>query len=191
MQTISKALTSSTILLVLYIGTAATAHADPVVIGGPIVNPGNGHIYYLLSQDSWTASQAFALTLGGNLVTINDASENLWVSTTFGANTFLWIGLNDVQNEGTFVWASGEPLIYTNWAPGEPNNFNGDEHYGIMYPRTFSTGEWNDCDNGVRCAGINGLVEVPTSIPEPATLMLLGTGVVALSARHRKRSLFR
>jgi len=62
---------------------AIRVEADPVVISGPIVNPGNGHTYYLLSPDTWTASQAAAVSLGGNLVTINDAAEQTWVFGTF------------------------------------------------------------------------------------------------------------
>ena len=42
------------------------------VLSSPIVNPANGHIYYLLSQDDWTNSEAFSQTLGGHLATIND-----------------------------------------------------------------------------------------------------------------------
>jgi len=43
-----------------------------------VTNPANGHSYYLLSSNTWTASQAEAAALGGNLP-INDAAENDWV----------------------------------------------------------------------------------------------------------------
>ena len=33
-----------------------------------------------------------------------------------------WIGLNDRIKEGEWTWANGEPLHYTAWKPGEPNN---------------------------------------------------------------------
>src|SRR5258705_8618838 len=88
------------------------------VMLGPIVNPANQHTYYLLTADTWTNSQAFAQTLGGNLATINDAAENAFVFAQFGTGRDLWIGFNDAQTEGVFTWISGETPSYTNWRPG-------------------------------------------------------------------------
>jgi len=50
-----------------------------------------------------------------------------------------WIGLNDLETEGTFKWVSGEPITYTRWATGEPNNLN-NEDCAQLYP----DGTWND-----------------------------------------------
>ena len=39
-----------------------------------------------------------------------------------------WFGLNDISNEGTFVWADNAALdpAFTNWANNQPdNNGNG------------------------------------------------------------------
>jgi len=52
----------------------------------------------------------------------------------------LWLGLNDVSVEGTFVWAGGDPSSYRNWASGEPNN-SGDEDCAELI---VSPGNWND-----------------------------------------------
>src|SRR5256714_10353536 len=95
------------VLVLLSVLLANGAQGASVVIG-PVINPANQHTYYLLSAATWTDSQAFAQSLGGNLATINDALENTWVFQTFGQSRDLWIGFNDQQIEGTFTWVSGE-----------------------------------------------------------------------------------
>lgn len=122
---------------------AATTCTVPV-IAGPITNPGNCHEYLLLEQTIWPEAQETAQVLGGHLATINDMTENEWVRVNVanagGTVRNVWIGLTDEAVEGVFVWASGEPVSYVNWATGEPNNL-GEQDYVEM--RGFS-GEWND-----------------------------------------------
>merc|ERR1719356_1543616 len=44
-----------------------------------------------------------------------------------------WIGLTDIFHDGTWVWDNlGKPLDYSNWASGEPNNYNGAQHCVAM-----------------------------------------------------------
>jgi len=152
-------------------GLMAPALAAPAaVISGPILNPANGHQYFLLSVSSRTAAEAAAITLGGHLVTINDAAENTWVATTFAPLALqgaLWIGFTDAAVEGSFVWSSGELVTYTNWASGEPNNCCGGypEPTGEDYAWLHSSGVWVDAVDfdstgyfgGLR---VNGVVEV-------------------------------
>ena len=158
--------------------TSSGAHGS--TISGAIVNPANGHLYYLLSNNKWTGSEAEAVTLGGHLVTLNDANENAWVNSTFsnfgGTPRRLWFGFNDIASEGDWVWASGEAVSYTNWWPGQPDNVN-NEDYAYM----GQNGGWGDGQNGL-WAGYNlyGVVEV---IPEPATLGLLMMGGLVLLRR--------
>ncbi len=84
-------------------------------------------MYYLLaSNTTWTVAEDVANQLGGHLVTINDAAEDAWLASLGWANgRSLWIGLNDAAVSNVFVWASGQPVTYTNWRPDEPNNGNG------------------------------------------------------------------
>src|ERR1017187_5437640 len=64
---------------------AAIFHIRADIIAGPITNPANGHDYYLLTPNTWTASEAEAENLGGTLVVINNAAEEEWVFSKFGA----------------------------------------------------------------------------------------------------------
>jgi hypothetical protein len=116
------------------------------------INPSNGHTYHLLKAGDgvsglkWTEAEAAAVSVGGHLVTINDAAENDWVVTTF--NDFhLWIGLNDELNEGQFIWPSGQPVSFVNWASSEPNNLGGNEDYAQIFNWSQAGRKWNDVAN--------------------------------------------
>jgi hypothetical protein len=85
-------------------------------------NPRNGHYYRLTDVLTWMEAEIEASEWGGHLVTLNSWEEESWIKTVFGANEWYWIGFNDIAKEGTWVWSSGEPVSYTNWAVGEPNN---------------------------------------------------------------------
>jgi hypothetical protein len=141
--------------------------AAVAIIAGPVTNPGNGHTYYLLDTADWTNAQNAAVALGGHLATINDASEDAWVYSTFssagGVPRTMWIGFNDAQTEGTYAWVSGEASTYTHWGPGEPNNI-GNEDFACYFPPNYQYREtWNDCSWSEQ---LNGLVEV---VPTGAT----------------------
>ncbi len=109
----------------------------------------NGKEYQFTSDPlSWEQAQAEAQSLGGNLVTINDAAEEVWLKQIFSSDNLLWIGLADRIEEGDFQWANGDSTTYRNWADGEPNNYTDDgamsdgEDYAVMNWGTQQ--QWND-----------------------------------------------
>ena len=90
---------------------------------------------------TWQEAQAFAQRLGGNLVTINDAAEESWLQATFGSSEEFWIGLNDIDSEGNLVWASGESVDYTNFAPGQPDNSGNQDAVSMNFG---AADQWGD-----------------------------------------------
>ncbi|MBE3123865.1 MAG: DUF5011 domain-containing protein, partial [Planctomycetes bacterium] len=112
-------------------------------------NPANQHVYRLTpNYFTWSGAQAYAenysigtAPLPGNLATIRSEEENNWLWTTF-ASTYgpCWIGFNDAAIEGVWEWISGEPITFTNWNVGEPNDAGSIEEYGQIR----SDGTWND-----------------------------------------------
>jgi hypothetical protein len=195
MKTIAHLFVVSTLSFACLISSAQVS-----TLGSPVVNPANGHAYCLLSPATWTDSEAFAQTLGGHLVTINDGDEDQWVYNTFPVLTGilqpnLWIGFNDAAVEGNWVWASGELSPYTFWYSGEPNDTpnqwdpNGEDYAAIRPPGYIPAGSWNDLGNtagtGVVLGQVFGVVEV---VPEPQTFALLTMGLGAvLALRNRKK----
>jgi Lectin C-type domain/PEP-CTERM motif len=187
--------TIKTLSTIIGLASICFASRAQITVLDMIQNPANGHNYYLLSAASWTDSEAFAQTLGGNLVTINDAAENTWVANTFyplvGDSGSLWIGYYDPSQDlggGThasnFVWVDGETPGYTDWYTGEPNDTGGVEFYTAMRPDVYTPyGSWNDLANNFGPA--YGVVEV---VPEPQSLTLIALGAGVLMVVRRKKS---
>jgi hypothetical protein len=149
-----------------------------------VVDPANGYTYLLLTSGDWTESEAEARSLGGNLAPISNQAEQNWVFNTFGdygGNVhLLWIGLTDAGDPFHFVWASGAPVTYEDWAPGEPNDAGGVEFYVAMYyPGHSEAALWNDWSNRTTDpVGLpfNGVVEI---VPEPNTVSLIFAALLA------------
>jgi hypothetical protein len=117
-----------------------------------------GHVYHLLAPSTWTEAEAEAVSLGGHLVTVNDAAEDTWLGEAFGFKHF-FIGLNDVAEEDAFVWSSGESVVYANWQPGEPNNAGKLEHFASKEYCCGHTGDWNDVKE-LPVSLVHGVVEI-------------------------------
>jgi hypothetical protein len=114
-------------------------------------------IYYRSNGTySWQAAYAHAQSIGGQMVSINNAQENALIKAgmdaNFPAGWRVWIGLTDDEAYGGseannnptngWVWTNGDGLTYTNWAAGEPNGLAGED-----YAEMFATGMWNDNSN--------------------------------------------
>jgi len=127
---------------------AAAAPAQPIRWSA------NGHYYELIKdQVTWTdardaAASSTYLGLTGRLVTITSAAENAFVVGRVASCEWVWIGLSDAAQEGSFAWVDGEPLAFTNWYQGEPNNFDDNEDYTELVAACEERrGFWNDVSN--------------------------------------------
>ena len=107
-----------------------------------VINPANGHAYKKIQCRDWHDAQQKAVEEGAHLVSINDETEQYWLQIIFRSHS-TWIGLTDVEKEGTWQWDSGEPVTYTNWTAqpifGDEARPETEKDYVIM---TFRDGEW-------------------------------------------------
>ena len=133
-------------------------------------------LYTIVDGLYWSDSENQANRIGGNLVTISSQNENKFVLEKFGdkaielakergqnhEKTNLHIGLNDLQNEGEWVWSSGEIVAWENWNPGEPANGTEGNHAGLLV-NWWEEGKWHDLyDSYIRGDEANvGVAEIP------------------------------
>jgi hypothetical protein len=163
----------------------------------------NSHIYHLLDRtDTWQEAENEAISLGGHLVTVNNAQENEWILNTFQQPALddlqndlgyiwglpsLWTGY--VRDNGTYewYWVSGETSTYTNWTGAEPRNSWNEVTSGILLINSkdgFVAGEWHDIwDPRAPHDHDYGLAE--TVVPIPSTLLLMCTGLIGLARAGR------
>ncbi|XP_042357101.1 CD209 antigen-like [Plectropomus leopardus] len=112
--------------------------------------------YFAFSEDisrrSWQEARQFCTKQGGDLAVIDSREKHLSISNLINnyhdpgrpvSQTGLWIGLRDVEEEGTWRWLDGTRLAEGYWNDGEPNNI-GNEDCAAAYPRDNPFKSWND-----------------------------------------------
>nr|AJA37872.1 C-type lectin [Littorina littorea]QBA18379.1 VIgL family C-type lectin-related protein [Littorina littorea] len=98
----------------------------------------------------WVDAKAACERQHGILVEIDSLQENAFVYNMVKGVRSAWIGLNDIEQEGVFVWASSGRLpSYSHWESNQPDNWKGKEHCGTIW--AYGGDRWNDamCDHQI------------------------------------------
>ncbi len=111
----------------IYSALEALLKPTPMWVG----NQTNGHAYKITQSQTIEDAMQQAEVEGAYLLSINDKSEEVWLSRIYG-NERIWIGLSDAEEEGKWKWHSGEPVTYTNWLPHQPEKGNAETKDYVM-----------------------------------------------------------
>uniref|UniRef100_A0A8C3N5U2 Uncharacterized protein n=1 Tax=Geospiza parvula TaxID=87175 RepID=A0A8C3N5U2_GEOPR len=122
---------------------------------------------------TWHAARDVCFSLGGNLATIpNEQVQAFLFYHLKHATTNVWIGMNDINRESTFLWTDGSTVSYTNWVNGAPEKQQSYfDYYEFERLTDDSDGRWRDdsCDNerGYVCQmnSFPSQPELPTTNP--------------------------
>jgi hypothetical protein len=122
---------------------AEAAACDGSVTGGRCVKATKNYL-------TWEQSEQACVTWGGHLVHVQSADDtnnlrNL-ANQVCGNGAEAWIGLTDKDMEYQFKWTDGQPVTYTNWSGGQPDNWAGGAcaQTGEDAVHMLWNGTWND-----------------------------------------------
>lgn len=115
----------------------------------------NGHYYYVYDSSAagnWDDAKLFCEQQGGYLAVVSSKEEDQFLYDLLSRSGLknAYFGYTDLNTEGSWHWVGSESSSYTNWYPGEPNNYADTEHYA-MYYLGYTDGSWND-DTGLMYA---------------------------------------
>ena len=91
---------------------------------------------------TWEEATAEAAARGGKLLEVDSAAENAFIMEQFWVGAPIWLGWNDVNQEGELVGLNGRLAPFTNWLPNTGSSRRQD------FARIASaTGQWDDGTN--------------------------------------------
>jgi hypothetical protein len=107
----------------------------PVVAQSP-ENPAppSNHRYEVVEKSTtWANAKKEAEKRGGYLAVINDAEEQETIASMIstGKKKGYWLG-GFCEKDRIWKWVNNEPMNYTNWAPGQPDNYYRNENMIVM-----------------------------------------------------------
>ena len=97
---------------------------------------------------TWDNADLYCYQVFGTQLATIESSENSEAKSLCsngGAQTeFCWIGFNDIDIEGTYVWSSGDSVSYTNWDTSNSQPTGNSLENGVVINPT--DGLWSDID---------------------------------------------
>lgn len=105
------------------------------------------HAYWICSEPvDWFTHLLRCEAKGAVPIRIDDYATNGTIASylEFEALSFIWIGANDMEVEGTWVWSDGAPVTFTLWNTdlGQPNNEAPGQHCAVLRDNAY----WHDED---------------------------------------------
>ena len=133
-----------------------------------LTHPDTEHVYHLLAAEDGQsglqpsiAEEIARQDFNAHLATINDQAELDFLAEGI-SQFYVGFGLNDTEVEGELAYFSGQPVTFTNFYQGEPNDYLNNEDFFVLYNWEDVAFGWNDVSDTTEIAGfpIYQLVEV-------------------------------
>jgi hypothetical protein len=189
---------------VFYLVFVVTSPSFAVPTQWTVASGGNDHWYeaiYAPSGITWSDANTAATAMGSgwHLATVTSGAENDFIYNLFGSDSSFsncpavcvnshgpWLGgFATANGSNDWQWVTGEAFSYSNWATFEPyGNGNRIAYFGFHSPLVGPG--WNDMPDSHPSTPPLGYIVETSSVPEPSTLLLLGSGLAGLGFVRRR-----
>jgi len=201
-----KGIIAVTVCMAVFYFFSQKIQASP--IQWDVSSGGNGHWYEVIygTDVTWdeAQTQVNAMGNGWHLATITSSEENTFILDLFKDNPSAWTSggysnLVGSMNKGPWIgaisssnssndwtWVTGEAFSFEDWGPLEPFR-NGNRVFITEFVNQNTIG-WNDAPNYYTTTGF--IVEtnfLSSTVPEPATMLLFGLGLLGVAGVSRKK----
>ncbi|KAM4557241.1 collectin-12 [Fundulus diaphanus] len=103
--------------------------------------------YYFSSSSqrlNFNEANKFCKNMSSHMLIINNIEEQQFIRNSISKKGFFWLGLTDKEEENVWKWVDGTIPVFTNWKPGQPDNWthghaNGEDCAGLI-----NNANWND-----------------------------------------------
>ncbi|XP_018424263.1 PREDICTED: collectin-12 [Nanorana parkeri] len=129
---------------------------NPLVTGCPYEwrNFSDKCYYFSSGKDIFDDAKLFCEDKGAVLVVIETKEEQQFIKKQTNGNGNFWIGLTDREEEKVWKWLDGTVPSFTNWKPGQPDNWASEMGPGEDCAGVVFSGLWND----FHCADVNNFI---------------------------------
>ena len=108
-----------------------------------------GNLFFkIYGARNYAAAKAQCESDGAFLAIPRSEAQNDFIADLI-RNENIWIGINDIASEGSFVAVDGRAISWTKWHPGEPNSHQANQDAAEIWqnsPYMYIPKAWNDAN---------------------------------------------
>ncbi|XP_077952094.1 collectin-12 [Gasterosteus aculeatus] len=104
-----------------------------------------GNCYFFSkNMQNFDEAKTSCESTSASLLIINDREELTWLKKQTLGKGYFWMGLTDREEENVWRWLDGSEPAFTNWKPGQPDDWGHGHGTGEDCVGLIHEGLWND-----------------------------------------------